>query len=96
MHAFVRNSQKKVLVDRVYIKKQTQHIMKIIKLEKWEVNVNLVGDRKIAKLNEYLLKKKGRTDIISVSAQVIFEFFFFLIIFNSKLWIEGIKAWSKD
>lgn len=74
MQVFVRNLQKKVPVDRVYIKKQAQNIMKIIKLEKWEVNVNLVGDRKIAKLNQQLLKKKGRTDIISVCAQVIVEF----------------------
>ncbi|MGD9129545.1 MAG: rRNA maturation RNase YbeY [Candidatus Woesebacteria bacterium] len=53
------------LVDRKKIKMAAQDLLKENKLDNVEIDVAVVGQRKMKLLNESKLKRKGATDVLS-------------------------------
>src|SRR5476651_1353915 len=57
--------QSRYLVDRKRIRKAVEHVLTENKLLSAQVDVSIVGERKMKELNESKLKHEGTTDVLS-------------------------------
>lgn len=55
------------IVNRKKIRKQVESSFAMHRITKGEVNVSIVGNRRMKELNENLMKHEGTTDVLSFS-----------------------------
>lgn len=70
LSTYVKNLQKDHKVNVRKIKHDVDLIKRVMKIEKFEINVWIHSDKEVRELNKNMLGKDKETDILSFSEQV--------------------------